>query len=67
MIPVILAEATTPAAGVQNALQTGFQSIASDMTTTVTNVLPIILGVVGLVLVVGFAIRFFKKNASPTK
>ena len=62
----LVAESTTPANGIQSALQTGFQSIASDMTTTVTNVLPIILGVVGLVLVVGFAIRFFKKNAKPT-
>lgn len=62
-----LAETTTPAAGIQNALTTGFQSIASDMQTTITNVLPIILGVVGLVLVVSFAIRFFRKNASPSK
>ena len=49
MIPVMLAESvSTPASGIQNALTTGFQSIASDMTTTVTNVLPIILGIVGL-------------------
>lgn len=59
----IVAESTTPASGIQSALQTGFESIASDMTSTVTTVLPIILGVVGLVLVVGFAVRFFKKNA----
>lgn len=62
----LVAESTTPANGIQSALQSGFQSIASDMTTTVTNVLPIILGVVGLVLVVTFAIRFFRKNAKPT-
>lgn len=59
--------ASTPASEIQTALTNGFTSIASDMSTTVTNVLPIILGVVGLVLVVGFAIKFFKKNASPTK
>lgn len=59
----IVAESTTPASGIQSALQTGFESIASDMTSTVTTVLPIILGIVGLVLVVGFAVRFFKKNA----
>ena len=58
-----VAEGTTPASGIQTALENGFTSIATDMTTTVTNVLPIILGVVGLVLVVGFAVRFFKKNA----
>lgn len=59
----VIAEATTPADGIQTALQTGFQSIASDMTTTITNVLPIVLGVVGLVLVVRFAIKFFRRNA----
>lgn len=59
----VIAEATTPASGIQNALQTGFQSIASDMTTTITNVLPIVLSVVGLVLVVRFAIKFFRRNA----
>lgn len=64
---IVLGEATTPASGIQNALQTGFQSIAGDMTTTVTNVLPIILGVVGLVMVVSFAIGFFRKNASAKK
>lgn len=64
----MVAEATTtPAAGIQDALTNGFQSIAGDMTTTVTNVLPIILGVVGLVLVVTFAIKFFRKQASPSK
>lgn len=59
----VIAESTTPADGIQTALQTGFQSIASDMTTTITNVLPIVLGVVGLVLVVRFAIKFFRRNA----
>lgn len=59
----MVAESTTPASGIQSALESGFQSIASDMTSTVTTVIPIVLGVVGLVLVVGFAVRFFKKNA----
>lgn len=60
----VIAESTTPASGIQNALSTGFQSIASDMTTTVTTVLPIVLGIVGLVLVVRFAIKFFQRNTS---
>lgn len=59
----LVAESTTPASGIQSTLQTAFQSIASDMSSTVTTVLPIVMGVVGLVLVVGFAVRFFKKNA----
>lgn len=62
---IMLAEggASSPASGIQNALTTGFTSIASDMTTTVTNVLPVVLGVIGLVLVVSFAIKFFRRNA----
>lgn len=62
---IVLAEggASSPASGIQNALTTGFTSIASDMTTTVTNVLPVVLGVIGLVLVVSFAIKFFRRNA----
>lgn len=63
----LIGEATTPASGVQNALTTGLSSIASDMTTTVTNVLPIILGVVGLVMVTSFAIRFFRNNTRQTR
>lgn len=58
----LVGESTTPASGVQQALTTGFQSIASDMTTTITNVLPIILGIVGMVAVISFAIRFFNQH-----
>ena len=54
---------TTPASGIQTALTNGLSSIASDMTTTITNVLPVVLGVVGMVLVVRFAIKFFRRNA----
>lgn len=54
---------STPASQIQDTLTTSFQSVATDMTTTVTNVLPIVLGVIGLVLVVGFAIRFFTKKS----
>lgn len=54
---------STPASQIQDTLTTSFQSVATDMTTTVTNVLPIVLGVIGLVLVVGFAIKFFTKKS----
>lgn len=64
MIPyIVTATESTPASGIQTALTSGFNSIASDMSTTVTNALPVVLGVVGLVLVVTFAIKFFRKNA----
>lgn len=59
----LIGEASTPASGIQTALTNGFTSIASDMTTTITNVLPVVLGVVGMVLVVRFAIKFFRRNA----
>lgn len=48
--------------GVISALTTAFTSIASDFTSTVTAVLPIALGVVGMIMVVRFGIRFFKRN-----
>lgn len=67
MIYALEGGVSTPAQGVQNALTTGFTSIASDMTSTINNELPIILGVVGLVLVVRFAIRFFRNNVSSTR
>lgn len=63
MISPVLMTGETPVSSVQTALTTGFTSIAGDMQTTITNVLPVILGVVGLVLVVNFAIKFFRRNA----
>lgn len=58
----LVGESTTPASGVQQALTNGFTTIASDMTTTITNILPIILGIVGMIAVIGFAIRFFNQH-----
>lgn len=59
----LIGESTTPASGIQTALTNGLTSIASDMTTTITNIIPVVLGVVGMVLVVRFAIKFFRRNA----
>ena len=56
----VIAESSTPADSIQTTLSTGLTQIASDMQTTVVTILPIILGVVGLVMVVSFAIPFNK-------
>ena len=62
----MIAESTTPAQSIQTTLSTGLSQIASDMQTTVVTILPVILGVVGLVMVVSFAIRFFRNNVRST-
>ena len=63
----LVAESTTPAESIQTTLSTGLSQIASDMQTTVVTILPIVLGVVGLVMVVSFAIRFFRNNTRQTR
>jgi hypothetical protein len=47
-----------------NALQTGFQSIVSEVTGTILIALPIGLGLIGLVLAIRFGIRWFKSLVS---
>lgn len=54
-----------PSPDVTQALSNGLTDIAGDLTSTVTTVLPIILGVVGMVMVVKFGLRFFKTNSKP--
>lgn len=44
-----------------SALSTAFTSITSDLTTTMTTVLPIALGVLGMGIVISFGIKWFKK------
>lgn len=43
------------------ALQTAFNSIASDIGSVITTIVPIALGVVGAGLVLVFGIKWFKK------
>ena len=47
-------------ADVNAVLETSFQSIVGDITSTIGTVLPIALGVVGMVLAIKFGIRWFK-------
>jgi hypothetical protein len=55
----VFALADTPNAA-QTAMNTAFTSIASDITATITSVLPIALGILGLTLAIKFGIRWFK-------
>lgn len=61
----LLAESTTPTAmqTIQTALQTAFQQISSDFATTISNVLPVALGITGMIMVIGFGIRLFRRLA----
>lgn len=54
-------------ATIDSALSQGMTQIASQMTTTVINILPAIFTVVGIVMVTSFAIRFFRNNTRQTR
>ena len=41
----------------------GITNIASNMGTFIVGVLPVVLGVVGAVIVIGFGIKLFRKFA----
>lgn len=52
-------------AGTANsAVTSAMTSVANDMTATATSLIPIALGVVGIVLVVIYGIKIFKKIAN---
>jgi hypothetical protein len=46
---------------VQSALTTAFTSIAGDVSSALTSILPIALGVLGVGIVVMVGIKFFKR------
>lgn len=54
-------------ATVDSALSQGMSQIASQMTSTVINILPQIFTVIGIVMVTSFAIRFFRNNTRQTR
>lgn len=53
----------TPMDNIQTALTTAFSQIASDFATTIGNVLPVALGITGMIMVIGFGIRLFRRLA----
>jgi len=55
----ILAAAST--GGVVDSLKTAFTTIASDVTSGITGILPIALGIVGMILVITICVGVFKK------
>lgn len=60
----LLAGATaTPMENIQTALSTAFTQISSDFATTISNVLPVALGITGMIMVIGFGIRLFRRLA----
>lgn len=44
-----------------SALSTAFQSIAGDLTTVITTIAPIALGIVGAGMVLVFGVKWFKR------
>lgn len=59
----LLATTATPMENIQTALSTAFSQISSDFATTISNVLPVALGITGMIMVISFGIRLFKRLA----
>ena len=57
----LIGEGGTGTSSIVSALSTAFQSIASDVTSVLTTILPIALGVVGAGVVIMFGVKWFKR------
>lgn len=60
---LLVGSTSTPMDSIQTALQTAFTQISSDFATTIGNVLPVALGITGMIMVIGFGIRLFRRLA----
>ena len=60
---MLLLTQTTPVENIQTALTTAFTQISSDFATTISNVLPVALGITGMIMVLTFGIRLFRRLA----
>lgn len=60
-VPAFASESATGLGSVETALTTSFTSIAGSMTSIVGKILPIALPIMGILLVVGFGMKAFKK------
>ena len=60
-VPAFASESATGLDSVETALTTSFTSIAGSMTSIVGKILPIALPIMGILLVVGFGMKAFKK------
>lgn len=61
MVSVLLGSTTTPMENIQSALSTAFSEISTNLSTTVTSILPIALGIVGMGIVIVFGVKWFKR------
>ena len=62
MVSVLLGGTTsTPMENIQSALSTAFSEISTNLSTTVTSILPIALGIVGMGIVIVFGVKWFKR------
>ncbi|MBQ7067254.1 MAG: hypothetical protein IJN92_10585 [Lachnospiraceae bacterium] len=61
-MPVLAETATaTTNSTLITSLTEGLKTVAADMTTSLSSVLPVALGVVGGVMVITFGVKIFKK------
>lgn len=60
-MPVLAETATTTNSALINSLVESLSTVAADMTTSLSSVLPVALGVVGGVMVITFGVKIFKK------
>ena len=58
------ADTSSALSSVESAMTTSFTSVASSMTGMVAKILPIALPIMGILLVVGFGMKAFKKVAN---
>lgn len=58
---LITALESTGQSSIVSALSTAFQSIAGDLTTVITTIAPIALGIVGAGMVLVFGVKWFKR------
>lgn len=57
----LIGEGGSGSSSIVTALQTAFTSIASDVTSVITSILPIALGIVGAGVVIIFGVKWFKR------
>ena len=63
VVALLGSSGTTDMSTIQTALTTAFTSIASDFATTIGNVLPVALGITGMIMVIKFGIGLFRRLA----
>lgn len=63
-VPVFAAEGGTSLSTVETALTSSFTEIGSSMTSIVGKILPIVLPVLGVGVLIGFGVKYFKKIAN---